>query len=301
MKLLISTIISLSLVCVPFAGAQTVKPSTKHSVKPNVGIGLGKAYSTSSSVAGIEVDKSSSTSFRVDYRYQFWQKYNLSLGINVGLSYSTGSMTLKADNLSFDYTADAAADMDGDTYQRHTTIRDMSQKVSLGEFGVPVYVDFNWQIVNRFAIYAEAGLGFRFSTTAKVKDVTGTCDVYGIYPKYDNLKMDDEWLNDFGDHSLSGTSVDKPQQNPFTMNLRVGAGFRIWIAGPLSIECGVNYNYGFMNRLKSGPYTDGNTNTENAPMTYTLADGRNLKASSLALGKSRLSNLNATIGLIFSF
>lgn len=301
MKLIISSIMASILLCAPVAGVHAAAPDGKHSVKINANIGLGSAYSISSGIDDLKSDKSGSNTFGIDYRYRFWKGGNLSLGINAGLAYSTGSMTLGVDNMSFNYSAGADADMDGDAYQRYTTIRDMSQKVSLSEFGVPVYVDFNWQFSQRFALYVEAGLGFRFSTSATVNDLTGTCDVYGIYPKYDNLKMDDEWLNDFGEHSLSKATIAEPKQNSMTMHLRAGAGFRVWIYGPVSLECGVNYNYGLMNRLKVDSYSSGATTPGNAPMTYTVAGGRNIKVLSSGLDKSKLSNLNLHIGLIFSF
>ena len=297
----IISIIALSLLSAPFAGAQVTFTDCSNSVKPFAEIGFGKAYSTSSDIAGLRTDKSSSNTFGVEYRHRFWKHHNLSLGINAGVGYSIGSMTLKADEISFDYAAGPDADMDGDSYQRYTLLGDMSQKITLSELAVPVYVDINWQLSKRFSLYAEAGMGFRFSSSAKAKDITGTCDVYGIYPKYANLKIDDEWLNDFGNHSLSGATAEKPQQNSFTMNLRAGGGFRVWIYGPVSLECGVNYNIGLTNRLKSESFADGAATAENAPMTYTVDSGRKIKSLTSALNKSKLSNLNLNIGLIFSF
>lgn len=289
------------LLSVPLAGAQSQAPDTKYSFKANTNIGLGSAYSASSAVSSVDLDKSSNTSFGVDFRYRFWKKNDLSLGINAGLGYAVGSQTIKIDNLKFNYAAGADADMDGDTYQRYTEVSDASQKVSLGDFTVPVYVDFNWQFSQRFSLYANAGLTFRFSTTTKPKDLLGDCCAYGIYPKYDNLKMDDEWLNDFGDHSLLGASVEKPKQNSFTMSVMGGAGLRIWIYGPLSFECGLNYHYGFSNRLKYSNFAAGVVTVENAPVTYTVADGRKVKSFASAFNKDKLSLLSLNFGLIFRF
>ena len=301
MKLFISSIIVLSSLCTPMAGAQNKDRDYKYSVKINGGIGIGNAYSVSTSNAGVDVGKSCVNTFGADFRYRLWKHGRTSLGINAGVSYSTTDITLKADNLTFDYTAGSDADMDGDTYQRYTTINGMSQKVSLGEFVVPIYVDLNWQLSQRFSLYVEAGLGFRFSTSAKVNDVDGVCDVYGIYPKYGNLKIDDEWLNDFGDHSLAGVTVANPQQNSLTMALRGGAGFRVWVYGPLSFECGVAYNYGLLNRLKPGAFSVGSITANDAPMSYTVGGGREMKSLSSTLDKNKLANLNLNIGLIFSF
>ncbi len=289
------------LLCAPAAGAQCQAPEGRYSVKANTNIGLGNTYAATSTVGGVNLDKSGSTSFGVDFRYRFWKKNDLSLGINAGVDYVVGSQTFKATDLKFDYAAGADADMDGDTYQRYSEVSDARQKVLLGDVAVPVYVDFNWQFSEHVSLYANAGVAFRFATLTKTKNVTGNCDVYGIFPKYDNLKIDDEWLNDFGDHSLAGARVENPRQTDFTMNVIGGAGLRVWICGPLSFECGVNYQYGFMNRLKSGRLANGNVTEENAPVTYTVANGRAVKSFASALSKDRLSMLSINLGFIISF
>lgn len=297
----ILTAATVLLLCAPAAGAQSQAPDAKYSVKANTNIGLGGAYSASSAVSGVNLDKSAYTGFGVDFRYRFWHKHGLSLGINGGVGYAVGSQTVKVDDLKFNYTAGAEADMDGDTYQRYTEVSDASQKVSLGELVIPVYVDFNWQFSRRVSLYVDAGLSLCVSTMAKARDVTGRCNVYGVYPKYGNLKMDDDWLNDFGDHTLSGAAVEKPQQNSFTMSVGGGAGLRVWIYGPLSFECGVKYDYGFISRLKSGNFSGGTVNADNAPVTYTVEQGRVVKSFASALGKDKLSVLSLNLGLIFSF
>ncbi len=301
MKHQIFTIAAMLLLCAPLVGAQSQAPDSKYSIKANTNIGLGNAYTVSSAVNGVALDKSNDTSFGVDFRYRFWQKNSLSCGINAGLGYAVGNQTVKIDNLKFNYAAGADADMDGDTHQRFTEVTDASQKVSLDNFLIPVYVDFNWQFSQRVSLYANTGFAFRFSTTTKAKDLKGSCSAYGIYPKYDNLKMDDGWLNDFGDHSLSGASVEEPQQNSLTMSVMGGAGLRVWIYGPLSFECGLNYHYGFMNRLKSGNFADGSVTADNAPVTYTVANGRTVKSFSSAFNNNKLSILSLNFGLIFSF
>ena len=301
MKHQIFTIAAMLLLCTPLVGAQSQVPESKYSIKAYTNIGLGNAYTVSSAVNGVALDKSSDTSFGVDFRYRFWQKNNLSCGINAGLGYAVGNQTVKIDNLKFNYAAGADADMDGDTYLRYTELSKARQKVSLGELAIPMYVDFNWQFSQRVSLYANTGLTFRFSTMARANDVTGSCNIYGIYPKYDNLKMDDEWLNDFGDHSLSGASVEKPQQNSLTMGVMGGAGLRIWIYGQLLFECGLNYHYGFMNRLKSGNFADGSVTADNALVTYTVANGRTVKSFSSAFNKNKLSILSLNLGLILSF
>lgn len=301
MKHIIISIIAVSMLSSLYMGAQNSRTDGPCSVKVNANIGLGSAYSASSTIDGVGLDKSSNTSFGVDFRYRFWKRGNLSSGINAGLAYSSGSQTIVAKDLNFNYAAGAEADMDGDTYQRYTEIERMSQKVTLGEVVVPVYVDFDWRFSRRVSLYANAGLAFRFATAAKVKGLTGTCDVYGVYPKYDDLKIDDEWLNDFGDHNLNGTVAGKPMQNSFTMSVRAGVGMRVWIYGPVSVECGVGYDRGLTDRLKPGNMSLDEVTADTAPVTYTVADGRSVKSLTSALSGDKLSSLTFNLGLIFNF
>lgn len=295
------SLLSLLMLCTYPATAQINRSDSKFSIKANANVSLGNAYSASSDINGVDIDKSGSTEFGLDFRYRFWKQANFSLGLNAGVGYATGSQTIIADELNFTYTAGPEADIDGESYQRYTELSRISQKISLGELVVPVYLDFNWQFSKRVSLYANAGLSFRISTSASVKETNGDSYVYGIYPKYHNLKIDDEWMNDFGHGLLSDVITDNPKQNSFTMSVKGGAGLRLWIAGPLSLECGVNYNYGFMNRLEGDKISTGNITEDMAPMTYNVSEGRKIKSLSGAFGINRLSALSLNIGVIVNF
>lgn len=295
------SLLSLLMLCTYPATAQINRPDTKFSIKANANVGLGDAYSASSDINGVGLDKSGSTEFGLDFRYRFWKLGDFSLGFNTGVGYATGNQTIYADELNFNYKAGPEADIDGDSYQRYTELSRISQKISLGELVVPVYLDFNWQFSKRVSLYANAGLSFRISTSASVKETSGDSYVYGIYPKYDNLKIDDEWMNDFGHGLLTNVVTDTPKQNSFTMSVKGGAGLRLWIAGPLSLECGVNYNYGFMNRLEGDKISTGDITEDMAAMTYNVSEGRKIRSFSGALSGNKLSALSLNIGVIVNF
>lgn len=297
----IAIIAAAILLCAPLAGAQASRPDGKYSLKAHVGIGLGNAYTATTAVDGVALDKSSNSTAGVDFRFRFWQKENLSLGVNGGLAYSWGNQKFIARDLSFHYDTTGEADVDGDSYRRYTTIENMAQEVQLGELDIPLYVDFNWQFCERVSLYAQAGIALRFSTLAKVKSTTGKCSVYGRYPQYGDLKIDDEWLNDFGTTTLDGARTYKPAQNTFTMSVGAGAGLRVWLYGPLSFECGVNYDYSLINRLKSASFATGKVTAGTAPLTYTSLNGRYVRPLTSAISSDKLSNVSLNLALIFEF
>lgn len=274
----------------------------KYAVKAYGDIGLGKAMSISAGLPGM-TDKSSANAFGVDFGYTFWRHGGNTLEVNAGLGYTISSAIYTLDGMSYNYSAHASADMDGDPYERYTTLGDVRQKVTQGYLNIPIYLQYQYRCTEWLGVYADLGLGFGIKCSGKAGDVTGTAYSYGVYPEYNDLMIDAPYLNDFGETSLETAMVGKAAFKGFQASVIVGAGLEFYVAKPVSIELGIRYNPALTDIYKKGfeIASSGKVDSSTAPLTYTVADGQRMKALSDYALKSKLSPLQLHIGLNFRF
>lgn len=275
----------------------------KFAIKGYDNIGLGNAVNVDNSEG--QTSKSTLNAFGLDFGYTFWRKGFNSLEANIGFGYMAGGTTIGIGDMSYHYSAPAYADEDGNPYERYYELYDLKQKLSMGHFTVPIYLDYQFKPLKWLGINAMAGisLGFALNSSIKTGDVTGSAKAWGVFPEYDDLLIDQDYLDDFGIRNLSGASSGKPDTNKFTANLICGAGLEFYTYQPVSFEIGVRYNYGLTNAFKGKmPLPQGGQLTEEtAPVTYTVADGTQIKSLSDYTGGGRLSNLSLHLGVNVRF
>lgn len=273
-----------------------------YAVKAYGDIGLGKAMSLNVALPGT-TSGSSSNSFGVDFGYTFWRQGSNSLEANIGVGYTVASATFDLRGLSYDYDAPASADEDGNPYRRYTDIRDLRQKINLGYFRIPVYLQYQYRATGWLGIHAEAGFGFGFKCTGSIGSNSGVAENYGVYPAYDDLVIKADYINDFGETRLDEAVNGKPEAKGFSASVMAGAGFEFYVGGPVSIDLGIRYHAGLTD-VFTGRYDIGSASlitAETAPLTYSVAEGQQLKALSDYLTKSRLNPLSVNVGINVRF
>ena len=274
----------------------------KFAVKAGADIGLGNAMSLSSGLPEMST-KSSSNSFGVDFGYTFWEKRGNSLEANIGLGYRMASATFDVRNMEFNYAAPASADMDGNPYQRYTKLSDINQKVNMGYLNIPVYLEYQYHATKWLGVHADIGFGLGFKCSDNVETTSGSAYSYGVYPEYDNLVIDADYLNDFGNRDLTGAKAGTADISGFSASVLAGAGLEFYVGGPVSIDLGVRYNAG-LTKVFSDKYSSGSTPTmtaENAPVTYSVKDGLQVKALSDYCTKSHLNPFSLHVGINVRF
>ena len=274
----------------------------KFAVKASGDLGLGNAMSLSTDLPGMTT-KSSSTAFGVDFGYTFWKKGSTSLELNIGLGYRMASATFDLPNMEYSYAAPASADEDGNTYMRYTTLSDMSQKVDMGYFNVPIYLQYQFRFVKWVGVHADLGVGLGFKCSDKVGLAGGIAETYGVYPQYDDLVIKADYMNDFGVRDLATAKTGAPEISGFSASIMAGAGFEFYVGGPVSIDLGVRYNAGLTN-VFNNKYSIASTSaitSENAPLTYSVKDGQQVKALSDYVTKSHLNPFSLHIGINVRF
>lgn len=273
-----------------------------YAVKAYGDVGMGNAMSLTSGLPGMSA-KSSSNAFGVDFGYTFWKKANNALEANIGLGYRMASATFNVANLDYHYAAPASADEDGNPYQRYTTLSDVEQKVTLGYFSIPIYLQYQYRATSWLGIHADFGFGLGFKCSGKAGSTTGSAYSYGVYPEYNDLVIDADYLNDFGHSDLANAKAGEPEIKGFSASIMAGAGLEFYVGGPVSIDLGIRYNAGLTGVFGS-KYAMGSTSKmteENAPATYTVAQGRQVKALSDYVAKSHLNPFSLHIGVNVRF
>lgn len=272
----------------------------RFAIKATADIGIGNALSTGFALSGMDT-KSSSSDFGVDFGWTFWKHNHNSLEVNIGLGYGRTSLTADLSKLDYHYAAPAEADMDNEPYIRYYELKGMHQKIVSDRMTLPVYLNYRYEISRIFSVHALAGFKFGFNVSSKLDDVKGNVFSYGIYPQYDNLMIDASYMNSFGEAVLDSDQAVKPATNGVTASLMAGVGAEIRIWGPLAADVTLRYEGAMNDTFKSEYSKTGSFDAENAPVSYTVADGQKVQALSGYLSKSKMSRLSCGISLICRF
>lgn len=274
----------------------------KYALKAYGDVGLGSAISLTTDLPGM-TSTSSSNAFGVDFGYTFWLKNANRLEVNVGVGYRTASLNFDMPHFSYNYYAPATADEDGNPYQRFTTLSEVGQKISIGYFNIPIYLQYLYRAAKWIGIHADFGFGLGFKCLGKINATTGNASSYGVYPEYDNLVIDADYLNCFGETHLDTAITGAPNVNGFSASLLSGIGCEFYVGGSMSIDLGVRYNVG-LTKVFSAQYAVGTASvitSENAPATYSVAQGLHFKALSDYVTNSHLNPFSMHIGVNVKF
>ncbi len=282
-----------------FGAAAQSQPLKKFAVKATADIGLGGALSTKSSLAGMTT-KSSGSGFGVDFGYTFWTKERQALEANIGLGYTSCSLTADVESLDYHYSAPAAADMDNVPYIRYYELSGLHQKASAGRVTVPIYINYKYRVHELVDAHVLAGFKLGFSGGGKVSDTSGSAFSYGIYPQYDDLMIDATYMNEFGQSSLSSMQVLKPQVSGMSASFLIGLGAEVRVNGPVSIDVSFRYEGGG-NMFKSVGGSTTSFTADNAPVRYTVAEGQTVSPLCGYLTSSKISRLSLALGVIYRF
>lgn len=271
----------------------------KFAVKPHAEVDLTAGFGYDSA---LEMSaKTASNEFGLDFGYTFLNKTGNRLEVNVGLGYRYLNTSLNAGNFGYDYDATASADVDGNSYIRFCEVSNLRQKASTGYVTLPVYLQYGYRATSWLEVQALAGVKLGFATGGSLKTTSGTVDSYGIFPEYDDLLIDEPYIDDFGEVGLKGRDGVKPETTGFGCWVMVGAGLSARVYGPVWFDLGVRYNIGLTDVFGKGLKTAEGYTASSAPVTYTVADGTRVRPLTSYLTKSTFSPLTLNIGITLRF
>ena len=218
--------------------------------------------------------------------------------------------TIETNFQTSDYYYSTGADVDGDNYIRHYANFNLSQKMNLTEIVVPVYADLNIKLHQLISLYFDVGVKANLNIGHKVDDTQGSAYIYGVYPQYNNLLMDEHWgYNGFGNKTFKDSDLDNSDLvgvSSFTADAFGGIGLRFNIpTTPLSIDIGAQYQYGVMDIIKPEGNRIELSNNSNSPLVYNTVSGPNstehVRNLSEVLSSVKRRSLKLSMGIIYKF
>lgn len=273
------------------------------------GLGLGDGLSLSGD-SMMNNPKTSSSGFGIDFGYRLLETSSFSLFGYAGLGMTMTKIDLGYTHSGdYIYTADASADIDEETYERHYVGLNTVQSIKTTDLSIPLYLDGELKLSDAFALYADLGLRFNLNISSKFDLQSLTADeVYGVYPQYDNLVLGSEWgFNGFrkqGTIEIRAEGEDLACLSGVTIDLLGGLGARFSIPQtPLSIEIGASYLMGLNNMMSADDKGTELSNVKNSPLVYYVAseDKEHVRSLTDALESVKRSSLLLKFGIIYKF
>lgn len=301
MKKRIITALSVLILGALCTQGQNATPG-RCAIKAKADIGLGSAYQTTWTLP-VENGKSTLDRFGLEFSYSFWRKGKNSLEAGTGVQITTGSLTADFSDFKYSYSAGPQADDDGDSYIRHSAIDNAGSKIRTVGIGIPAYLQYNYSLHKKWDVYAKTGITVDLNVSSKTEYKAGTVDSYGVYPQYDNLVMDDDWLNGFGVRDLSTIKVSEEDSWRTAISWQVGVGARFRVSRRFALTAGVNYCLGITGSLRGGRTlaSPGDVTESQALVTYAAETGLESKPLTSAIDKCSLSRLGLDIGVEVRF
>ena len=249
---------------------------------------------------------SSSNEFAVDFGYVFPSSTKLKTGLFLGVGASMNNIKFNSESFEYSTETDGNADIDGDTYTRYYSLKDVKQEFSTLDIVIPFYVDLEYRFSQWFSMYMDLGAKAYLNMEATMEHFEGKYSTYGVYPKYDNLMLDERsGINGFTNNGVLSEEnlVNELTPESFSIDAFGSLGFRATIVKGLQLNCGVSYQMGLNDYV--APYenaVDGSKFLRNALVNYTTADNReNIRNLVEAATSIKRQSLKLNVGLILKF
>jgi hypothetical protein len=277
------------------------KTYRKWCMRPGVNFALWDTYTIGSHLNGLSTS-TNQADIGLDFGYELQTSNKLHTTFFLGLAYSQSYFEMKY-SLA-DYVTSSSVDVDGDSYERHYSKMSISQGAWVKELSIPLSASFSHPFSNRVSIYVNIGGRLNLNVDKTTTSATGSSHVYGVYPQYDNLIMDETWgYNGFGDVIFSDRNMDDNiKTNTFTADVfgELGVRYRLGNTSPLSIELGINYIQQVGNTFKSCSHS--NSDIESNNLVYPTLSGmqvqEHMTSLTRTLNKSRRSGMLIHFGMI---
>lgn len=280
-------------------------------LKPHYNIGV---VPFGKSANGLSLSKSIHHEFGLDLGYMIPTNGLFQMGFYAGVGFASSSVVLGMDTIHYHYQAGSEADIDGDSYTRHYTIERASQKLSMKDLTIPIYLDFNFHLHKIVSLYLDLGIKNYINLSANLSDLTGTYSSWGVYPQYSNLVLDHTTgLTQF---AASGTAL--PAQttsstmdiNGYSMDLLSALGVRVKLKdkqfSPLYFDFSIGYQHSLLAPYKNANALtvsdiQGNVSAQEAFSTYTVESGESAMPLSAFVSDLKRKMVTLNFGITYKF
>ena len=233
--------------------------------------------------------------YGIDIGYAMVSRPKFKLSFVSGFGLSTSKAFL---NTSFNYSYYEYSDVDGDSYNRYSDVSNFSATMKIQQYVVPFYLDFDFRLAKKVSLYLQGGAKVYFTSLFNVNDIVADVNVYGIYPQYNNLKMENYEPNDFKRKTITfdKQEIDKKY---FSMDFFGSLGFRFNIYKFLYLDTQVSFQTGYTPIYSSSRkiYLNGNISKYNALISYKTSE--NIGTVTDIFREIKKSCVRLNIGLLF--
>lgn len=195
----------------------------------------------------------------VNFEIGYLSKFNKIFGFGFGLGNSSYTTELTSSSLA--YSSDDT-DIDYDDYVKETTISEISEKILINYFDIPIFLEFSNTNIDKIGFYGRVGVKVSFPFSKSLTS-GGYATYEGYYPQYDVLLYD---IPELGFETKPIYTNTEITINPVNISGFVSVGATYPLSNILIIKLGVNANFGLMeiSKEKADDYEntkyDGNYN-----------------------------------------
>ena len=281
-------------------------------LKPHYNLGAIVPFGKSAN--GLSLSKSMNHEFGVDLGYMIPTKGLFQMGFYAGVGFASSTTVFGMDIINYHYQAGAEADIDGDSYIRHYTIEHASQKLSMMDVTIPVYLDFNFHIHKIVSLYLDLGIKNYINLSANLSDLTGTYSSWGVYPQYSDLLLNHTTgLSQFaapGTTLPSQTTSSAMDINSYSMDLLSALGVRVKLKDkqffPLYFDFSIGYQHSLLAPYKNANALtlsdiQGNVSAQEAFSTYTVESGESVMPLSAFVSELKRKMVTFNFGITYKF
>ena len=253
--------------------------------------------------------KISSNEFGLDFGYMFPSSSKFKIGFFAGAGIAKNSFDLNLNSFKYSIDTKGSADIDGDKYTRHYSLKNINQSYNTTDVVIPVYVDLEYHLSNIFSMYADVGVKSYMNIDSESSDFNAEYSVYGQYTQYDNLILDyRSGINGFVENAIlkENNTINDFKPETLTFDAYASLGFRFKIYKGLQFNCGLAYQMGLNDYVKPSEnivdLANSKANANNAIMIYSAAEDKEIVRNLLETATSfKRQSLKLNVGLILKF
>lgn len=215
-------------------------------IRPNVGFALSGFNKLNDADASVNTPTDNEVSFGVDFGYVLPSTSKFYVGFFAGIGISSNSLKMTMES-GTDEIPKCTADEDYDSYTRHYTFNGVTQELKASDLTIPIYADFEYQLIPMLSAYADLGLRVQMSSgkwSANI-DKYETCGIYSGYGSDPLVIKGDVDLNGFGKWSGLSLNVDETGwESKMSINVLAGLGLRVNLTKSVAFDAGIQYIMG---------------------------------------------------------
>lgn len=251
--------------------------------------------------------KSESNEFALELGYVIPSSKKLKVGLFFGAGIAVNKFEMALDSWDYSSKTIGSADIDGDAYTRYYSLNNIKQEYSTTDVTSLVYLDFERRFSKWFSMYLDLGAKGYYNINAEHGAFSADYSTYGVYTKYDNLKLDyRSGINGFteaGKLDSENLSADELKPEEFTYDAFGSLGFRIGITRWLQLDCGATYQMGMTEYIKRTDNILGkSTNPNDVFVMYSASQNKeNVRSMIEAATSVKRESLKVNVGIILKF